>query len=349
MRSTFIAIGLLAVGPVVLAQEIAPPAPPHEMPLVWPFAAIPGVPGDDVLMFVSSEIGGRGVVKGAPYSATAVSETRQTLADGNHIVRSSSTRLFRDSQGRTRQEQTGGIVFINDVVAGKRMLLNTERKTARELPARAPMAPLPPVPPTPPTPGVAPVAPTPPVPPTPPPQASADEMRTWGESMRQWAREFSARVRGDAAHVERDVNVVVRNDGTGPDVRERVEVVRIVDDPRGGMPMHPGMPMMAPQGQGITTALGSRDFNGVRADGTRTTWTIAAGRIGNEKPIEIVSERWYSPDLMVVVQSRFADPRTGERIYRLDNLTRAEPAGDLFRVPADFETRVRPTPRPEKK
>jgi hypothetical protein len=349
MRSTFVAVGLLVVVPIASAQQPAPVAPLHELPLVLPLAGMPGVPGEDMLMFVSSEIGGRGVIKGAPYSATAVSETRQTLADGNRIVRSTSTKLYRDSQGRTRQEQAGGIVFINDVIAGKRVLLNTERKMARELPLRAPMAPPPPVPPTPPTPGVAPTTPTPPAAPVPPPQMSADEARTWAESMRQWAREFATRVRGDAATIERDVNVVVRRDGEGPDVKERVEVVRIVDDPRAGTPMHPGVPMMAPQGRGTTTALGSRDFDGVRADGTRTTWTIAAGRIGNEKPIEIVSERWYAPDLMLVVQSRFADPRSGERIYRLENLKRAEPSAELFRIPADFETRVRPAPRPETK
>ncbi len=73
------------------------------------------------------------MIKGAPYAATAVNETRQVLNDGNRIERSSSIKLYRDSQGRTRQEQASGAVFINDVVAGKGYVLNPQRQSAREL------------------------------------------------------------------------------------------------------------------------------------------------------------------------------------------------------------------------
>ena len=97
------------------------------------------------------------------------------------------------------------------------------------------------------------------------------------------------------------------------------------------------------------TSLGSRDFDGVRADGTRTTWTIPAGQIGNEKPIEIYSERWYSPDLILVVHARHVDPRSGERVYRLEGIKRDEPPADFFKVPADFEMRAAAPARPEKK
>jgi hypothetical protein len=51
----------------------------------------------------------------------------------------------------------------------------------------------------------------------------------------------------------------------------------------------------------------------------RTTITIPAGEIGNERAIEIVSERWYSPELQLVVMTRHSDPRTGETVYRLTN------------------------------
>lgn len=333
--------GLLAYACAASAQDApAPPAPPG--PFLAPLAGLPGLPGEDVLMFISSELGGRGVVKGAPYSATAVSETRQTLADGNRIVRSSSSRLYRDSQGRTRQEQGKSVVFINDVVAGKRLLLNTDRKSARELPLRGAVAvPLtPPAPPVPPTPGARPV---PPAPPTPPPTMSSEEAHGWAESMRHWAREFSARMRGEAATIEREVEIAVRK-GEGsaiarPEINERVEVIRLGDARAPMPPLPPPVPMVAPPGPGTTVSLGSRDFDGVRADGTKTTWTIAAGQIGNEKPIEIVSERWYAPDLLLVVHSRHADPRSGERIYRLEGIRREEPAADLFRVPEDYERR----------
>jgi hypothetical protein len=309
----------------VRAETPTPPLPP-EVPFALALAGVPGMPGDDVLGFVSSEIGGRGIVKGAPYSATAVSETRQTLADGNRIVNSKTTRLFRDGQGRTRQEQARGVVFINDVVAGKRLLLNTERRTARELPVRAQMD--------------APVVP--PVPPVPPTNMSGEEAKSWAESMRQWARDFSARMRGEHAAPERSVDVVVRREHGSAEVAERVEVVRLGDGPWTGAPMPPMPPMITPPGAGTKTSLGSRDFDGVRADGTRTTWTIPAGRIGNEKPIDVVSERWYSPELMLVVHSRFTDPRSGERIYQLENIKRAEPPAELFQAPPDFESTARP-------
>ena len=78
-------------------------------------------------------------------------------------------------------------------------------------------------------------------------------------------------------------------------------------------------------------------IEGVEAEGTRSTTTIPAGQIGNELPITIVSERWVSPDLKVLVMSRQSDPRFGETTYRLTNITRSEPSPDLFQVPPDFK------------
>jgi hypothetical protein len=201
---------------------------------------------------------------------------------------------------------------------------------------------------------------------------STDEMRSWAEAMRDWAREFGARFRAEPMAGEgrtpgehRTTRVTVAPGANGRPTREvEVDVVRVAESPSvvaGDAaspaapvppippvppvpPMHgmPPLPMMlAPPGEGVTTSLGSRHFDGVRADGTRTTWTIAAGRIGNEKPIEVVSERWYAPDLMLVVATRRNDPRSGETSYRLTNLKRGEPEAALFRVPADYEVRAR--------
>src|SRR6185295_11405891 len=85
-----------------------------------------------------------------------------------------------------------------------------------------------------------------------------------------------------------------------------------------------------------TESLGKQMFEGVEAEGTRSTLTIPAGQIGNDRPIEIVSERWYSSALDLVVFSKHSDPRMGEHIYRLTNINRAEPARSLFEVPADY-------------
>ncbi|MBK9528009.1 MAG: hypothetical protein IPO41_06735 [Acidobacteria bacterium] len=79
--------------------------------------------------------------------------------------------------------------------------------------------------------------------------------------------------------------------------------------------------------------LGTRDFEGVSAEGTRRTTTIPAEAIGNERPIEIVYERWFSKDLGLVVYSKNTDPRFGEQTYKLTNIVRAEPDPSLFAVP----------------
>jgi hypothetical protein len=90
-------------------------------------------------------------------------------------------------------------------------------------------------------------------------------------------------------------------------------------------------------GKPVVESLGSQFMEGIAVEGTRTTVTIAAGQIGNELPINVISERWFSPDLKVLVMSRQSDPRFGETTYRLTNLTRAEPAPQLFEIPADFK------------
>lgn len=93
-----------------------------------------------------------------------------------------------------------------------------------------------------------------------------------------------------------------------------------------------------------TEDLGSQTMEGVLVTGTRTTKTIAAGQIGNEQPIVIVTEVWTSPELKTVVMSKRSDPRSGEQTYQLTNIVRAEPDPSLFSVPADFRVIEQPQP-----
>jgi hypothetical protein len=85
--------------------------------------------------------------------------------------------------------------------------------------------------------------------------------------------------------------------------------------------------------------LGTQTINGVSAQGTRYTHTIPAGQIGNSKLITTVTERWYSPDLQVVVKSTRTDPRFGSTTYTLTNIQRQEPAATFFAVPSDYTVR----------
>jgi hypothetical protein len=98
------------------------------------------------------------------------------------------------------------------------------------------------------------------------------------------------------------------------------------------------------QDQGNTEDLGSDTMEGVLVNGVRTTHTIPAGQIGNDRPITIVTEVWTSPDLKMVVYSKRSDPRMGEQTFRLTNIVRTEPSPSLFTVPADFKIVDGPQP-----
>jgi hypothetical protein len=85
-----------------------------------------------------------------------------------------------------------------------------------------------------------------------------------------------------------------------------------------------------------TSSLGTQTIGGVAVEGTHTTRTIPAEAIGNEKPIVITVDRWYSADLQTVVKTIRSDPRMGETIMQLTEIKRQEPDASLFQVPADY-------------
>jgi hypothetical protein len=91
------------------------------------------------------------------------------------------------------------------------------------------------------------------------------------------------------------------------------------------------------QGQVSTEDLGSETMEGIQVTGVRTTRTIPAGEIGNDRPISIVTEVWTSPDLKTIVYSKRTDPRMGEQTFQLTNIVRSEPDASLFAVPPDFK------------
>ncbi len=233
-------------GPAVSRQEIGPGGPPPE----------------EMLGFVGFEmgLGEKEVVKGAPYSAQTSVETTQVLCDGTHIDRKSSGAVFRDSEGRTRHEQTlpaighfassGNplqTIFINDPVAGVHYVLEPDKKIARKM-----------------------------------------TLMAKGEFIKELPRhEYSAESQNEIT----------------------------------------------------TESLGTQTMEGVAVEGTRITRTIPIGQIGNDRPIQIVSERWYSPGLQTYVMTKRDDPRMGTTIVQLKNISRGEPASPLFGVPADYTVR----------
>jgi hypothetical protein len=84
-------------------------------------------------------------------------------------------------------------------------------------------------------------------------------------------------------------------------------------------------------------SLGRQTIEGVAADGRRVTMTIASGEMGNDQPIQIVTETWFSPDLQTIVYSKRSDPRSGDTTTRMVNINRSEPVRNLFDPPADYK------------
>jgi hypothetical protein len=294
-RSIVVAPPAIEEGEVFIAQGPGTPVPPP--PQVEFFRG-------DNLVYMATEMSFAGkLVKGAPYSAQAVTETVQTLSDGNRIVRKNTAQLYRDAEGRTRREQTVGYfgpfaasgdetqtVFINDPVAGFSYILEPSAKTVRKLPRRELRFKV-------------------------EEGAAGERQKVVQESLRKIEIERSySRVPGPGAQVGGTAVIV-----TGPSAPEGETFLR-----------------HSSKHEAKTEKLEARSFDGVQAEGTRSTVTIPAGEIGNEMPINIVDEHWYSPDLQAVVMTRHSDPRSGETTYRLTNISRAEPAAVLFQVPSDY-------------
>ncbi len=273
----------------------------------------PPPPGDN-FMFVASDFVFDGQpVKGAAYSAQAINESTQTLSDGNRIVNKTTSSIYRDSEGRTRREQTlrafgpfaagadaPQTISIIDPVAGVSYVLDPRTHIARKMFA--------------------------------------------------FRFEFKTASPNNPPGTESSGAVIVQERRPMPPPGV----------PKDGPPADV-FTLRAPEGAGVpgefvfkregnrndrsvTEKLGTQVIEGVAAEGSRTTTTIPAGEIGNERAIDIVSERWYSPELKTVVMSRHSDPRFGETTYRLTNISRDEPQHTLFEVPADYTLKEDPGP-----
>jgi hypothetical protein len=221
----------------------------------------------------------KAAVRGAAFSADAVTEFVQVLSDGNRIERRFSSAVARDSRGRTRREQ--------------------------EVALLGPLAPL---------------------------QSEPPSLVTITDP--ETGMNYTLDSRQKVAHRSYvgmkqilELTKIAPSKIEYPKLLERQALVGATPKP-----VVKTTSMSAEQ-------LGTRQIEGVAAEGTRTTMTIPPGQIGNIGPIEVVTERWFSKELQEAVLITRRDPRSGETTYRLTNIVRAEPPPDLFMVPADFEVR----------
>lgn len=91
-----------------------------------------------------------------------------------------------------------------------------------------------------------------------------------------------------------------------------------------------------------TEDLGVKDFNGVSAQGLRTTRTIPPGEEGNDLPLVVVNETWRSKELGLLVMVVRDDPRTGRTVTEFEEFTRGEPDPGLFAPPAGYTMQEQP-------
>ena len=285
------AIVLITSAALARAQETAAPLPPPAGAAGgMAFFQAPDGPTGKVLTssynyVYTTNIGEREAVKGAPYSATAVTESTQVLTDGNRIVNKSSSFQARDSEGRTRRDMPKGLgplpadlpemVMISDPVSQTDYMLNLKEKTA-------------------------------------------DVMKRLGDK-----EVFFEQIGKD--HKERH------------DLEQKMKFKTKVEQ---GQTFHVEGAGEVRQvefgGEVKHEDLGTQVIEGVPCSGRRETKTIPAGAIGNERPLDIISESWTSADLHTTVLSKHTDPRFGETVYRLTDIQRNEPDPSLFQVPSDY-------------
>ena len=237
------------------------------------------------------------VVKGMPYSAEIVTESIQTLADGNRIVQRSTGRVYRDVEGRVRREDDrpsgSPNISITDPVADTSFTLDPANRTAREMPGLRLFYAL-----------------------------RQLNFAVEKPPLKPDAATSTAGGRGRAAG------------GGGGGTQGSAGAGVVARGSAGGGAR--GAAGRRSRDEQVEEQLPNRIIEGVLCSGIRRTTMIAKDAIGNEQPIKIVSEEWTSIDLQVLVLTDLNDPRTGRSTYRLSKVTRVDPDPALFKVPADY-------------
>ncbi len=302
------------------------------------------------------------LVVGAPFSADIFSETIQTLANGTLITQRFTGRIYRDSQGRARTErafQMGGIsetkhtIAIFDPIAGVNYTLDPETRIAHKADSSVKVIP--------PRPSLSSTHVS--------LNASVNAIRgvTPGEALRKVTPTYPMTARAARVSGLTQVLVLISETGDvieayavsghpllrGPAVKaarqwkfdptkqsgRTVKVRGLLNFDFTLIKEEPTPDQLANSAAKYTVnteQLRKRIVEGVECEGERKVITLAAGAIGNDHPIETVSETWYSAELRMIILSKRSDPRFGESTYRITNISRAEPETALFQVPPDY-------------
>ncbi|HTZ60375.1 MAG TPA: hypothetical protein VMB49_19835 [Acidobacteriaceae bacterium] len=243
-------------------------------------------------------------IKNAPYQAQAVTEMKQTLADGSHINQTTTATVARDSEGRTVRIQKlnalGPWKSANTSAQNSQTLTTIFDPVAKEHIDYSSNS------------TVAHVISMPPLPP-------GTGLRAEGRMLQSEDQITAPAAPGEAGFV-----VAAGAPPAGAVAQGFAIQTRAISPDMGKV--------YAPK----TESLGTKNIEGLQVRGTRTTTTIPAGTIGNDKDLNITRETWYSPDLQLVVQSTQNDPRFGETTYTLKNIQQGSPDVTLFQVPPNY-------------
>jgi len=232
------------------------------------------------------------IVKGLPYSATALTELKQTLANGAHISHTTQATVARDSGGRTYRSQrfdsigpmltsdellrnVPTLTTVFDPVAHRHVEFTDTERVAHVLPLPAD------------------------------------------------GRALFLSTRGGAQMAP----------GSDPSMTGPVRVTTggVIDAGRD-------------QPQPVVEELGERQISGLVAVGSRIVTTIPVNAMGNDQPLRVSNEFWYSKDLKVILLSIQDDPRFGTTTYSLADIKREEPPKDWFQIPAGYKIDSAPEP-----
>jgi hypothetical protein len=296
------------------------------------------------------------VLKGAPYSGVGTTEVVTTLADGNRITRTNTMKYYRDSAGRTRTEyqlaaigpfvpeEAQSIVTITDPVSKQHYVLHPGMKRVDVFKMGADGGP---------TRGRADAifvgAANASV--NGGPQAAGPQSVGLGAGVPGVRGARTARGGGERS-LEMGTTSSFTGAGPAPDER-RLVVHTEVDAPPPGPPgtfnllvVNNGTPMQVCKGGSMKaaepTSIGEKRIEGLKVTGSRLEFTLDAGTVGNEQPITVRTDQWFSADLGVVVSSMNHDPMIGDTTYRLEQINRAEPDAALFQIPADYSKNQMP-------
>ena len=260
-------------------------------------------------------------VKGAPYSGEEVNETNQVLADGTRIHRETRAMVYRDNEGRTRRD-TPESIMISDPVAGVTYMLDPKTMTGHKLTQSNV--------------GFAYFHSD---------EAARHESTNGAPGVYTYSN-FSVRTSSDSNSPTITVNGQTLDPKTVEELIAKAKAsgdrtvtingntidAGMLTGQRGAVALMAKKTGRLPGGE----PMGKRMIEGVEAEGTRTVSTIKEGEIGNDRPIQVTGERWYSSELQTLVQSKHSDPRTGEESFRLINIRRGDPGAYLFQTPSGY-------------